>query len=111
MKPTSSVVFNTANLALNDLSISSPALPSPEVHPASALKLDEEAERATLQLSKQLPVGSKAEFKIGFNGELTGAMLGYYHSAWEHEGKTQHYTLTQFEVSLRFHISCLETDS
>ncbi len=98
VKDTSAIVFNTANLVLGDLSVSSPALPSPILQPASALKLDDEAERATLQLSKRLPAGSKAEFKVGFEGELTGAMLGYYRSAYEHEGKTQYYSLTQFEV-------------
>lgn len=68
------------------------------MQPASALTVDEEAERATLPLPVKLPAGSKAELKIDFEGELTGAMMGYYRSAWEHEGKTQYYSLTQFEV-------------
>ena len=59
---------------------------------------DDVEERATLKLPVVLPAGSKAQLKIDFEGEITGAMMGYYRSAWENEGKTEYYTLTQFEV-------------
>lgn len=60
---------------------------------------DNVQERVAFQLATPLPAGSKGEIKIAFTGELTSSMQGYYKSAWEHEGKTKHYALTQFEVS------------
>ncbi|THH32969.1 hypothetical protein EUX98_g1220 [Antrodiella citrinella] len=94
---TSKVVFNTTQLELGDLTVSSPAFEQPEVHPSSELTIDDTQERAVLALSSTLPAGSKAQLKVSFAGELTGSMMGYYRAAWEHEGKTKHYSLTQFE--------------
>ncbi|KAG8726240.1 Aminopeptidase 2 mitochondrial, partial [Ceratobasidium sp. 428] len=34
---------------------------------------------------------------MGYEGKLTGSMLGYYYSSAAHEGKPRNYTLTQFE--------------
>lgn len=95
---TTELSFNTAELKLSDLTITSPSLQKPDVYPASDLKLDTKQERATLALSSTLSAGSKVQVKVGFEGELTGSMMGYYRSAWEHEGKTKYYSLTQFEV-------------
>jgi aminopeptidase 2 len=60
---------------------------------------DTDAERVTYSFPTALPAGSKAELCIGFRGDLTGGMAGYYKSSWEHEGKTKFYALTQFEAS------------
>lgn len=98
LEDTDAISFHTSKLNLGSASLTSTALKEPFVQAASALTLDEEAERATLPLPVKLPAGSKAELKIDFEGELTGAMMGYYRSAWENEGKTQYYSLTQFEV-------------
>jgi len=57
-------------------------------------------ERVVYHLTNALPTGSKAQLKIAYGGKLTGSMMGYYKSAWENEGKTKHYALTQFEVGL-----------
>lgn len=95
---TTSLTFNSSELALGDLIVSSPFLQKPEVHPASKLTIDKTQERATIALASTLPAGSKAQLKVSFEGELTGSMMGYYRAAWEHEGKTKHYSLTQFEV-------------
>lgn len=64
----------------------------------TATAFDKVQERTTYQLTDVLPAGSKAEVKIVFEGELTGNMLGYYKSSWEHEGEKKYYALTQFEV-------------
>lgn len=44
------------------------------------------------------PAGSKAELKIGFEGQLGGSMVGYYKSSYALDGKTKYYALTQFAV-------------
>jgi len=61
---------------------------------------DKAKERTTFQLPNglKLSAGSKAELKIRFEAKITGNMMGYYKSSWEHEGKTKNYALTQFEV-------------
>jgi len=61
---------------------------------------DKAKERTTFQLPNglKLSAGSKAELKIHFEAKITGNMMGYYKSSWEHEGKTKNYALTQFEV-------------
>ncbi|GJE97967.1 M1 family metallopeptidase [Phanerochaete sordida] len=97
VRDTKSIQFNTAKLKLGHAKLASSSLSEPFVQEASSLKYDDEEERATLDLPMTLPAGTKAELKIDFEGELTGAMMGYYRSAWEHEGKTAHYSLTQFE--------------
>lgn len=67
---------------------------------ATLSSFNQTQERAVYQLNNALPAGSKAELKIVYAGKLTGSMMGYYKSAWENEGKTEHYALTQFEVSI-----------
>lgn len=66
--------------------------------PASAFQYDEPRGRVSVDLPVALPVGSQLQLRIDFEGELTDAMMGYYRSSWEDEGKTKYYALTQFEV-------------
>ncbi|KAF8892603.1 leucyl aminopeptidase [Infundibulicybe gibba] len=92
---TSTIVLNTAELELAKVSIYSNALKTTEAQ--SSIVIDKESQRVTLGFPTTLPAGSKAELRIGFGAPLTGKMTGYYRSAYEHEGKTKYYTLTQFE--------------
>ncbi|CAA7267619.1 unnamed protein product [Cyclocybe aegerita] len=92
---TSAIVLNTSNLELGAATLYSNALSAEQAPTVSSF--DKTQERTTFQLTQNLPAGSKAELKIAFSGELTGNMMGYYKSSWEHEGKTKHYALTQFE--------------
>ncbi|KAF8969647.1 hypothetical protein BDZ97DRAFT_211457 [Flammula alnicola] len=92
---TPKIVLNTSELDLGKASIYSDALKAEQV--ATFSSFDKAQERTTYQLNDVLPAGSKAELKITFSGKLTGNMLGYYKSSWEHEGKTKNYGLTQFE--------------
>ncbi|TCD67017.1 Aminopeptidase 2 mitochondrial [Steccherinum ochraceum] len=98
VKDTSTIEFNVnvTELHLGELILSSPALETSSVHPASDLKIDAKQERAILALSSTLPAGTTATMKVGFEGPLAASMLGYYRSAWEHEGQTKHYSVTQF---------------
>ena len=101
MQDTQSIQFHTSKLNLGHAKLFSEALKEPLIQKASELSFSEEDERATFELPVTLPAGSKAQLKIDFEAELTGAMMGYYRSAWENEGKTEYYTLTQFEVRLQ----------
>lgn len=94
-KETSTIVFNSADLKLNDASLYSDELNIMQVDPSPSL--DDKAERCVLSFSTPVPAGSKATLSIGFSGELTGAMMGYYKSSFEHDGTKKYYTLTQFE--------------
>lgn len=89
-------MLNASRLELGAASIYSDALKTYQVQ--SSQVYDTVSERATFHFANALPAGSKAQLKVVFAGPLTGGMTGYYKSAWEDEGKTKHYALTQFEV-------------
>ena len=63
------------------------------------MTFNEKRGRATVKLAKALPAGSKAKFKIAYEGKLLSNMTGYYKSVWDHDGKKDYYSLTQFEVT------------
>jgi len=96
LKETSKVTFNSADLVLGEVTLSSTALKTSEDFKASAA-LDEKMERATIEIPASLPAGSKAQLKVSFEGKLTSNMTGYYKSAWENNGSKEFYALTQFE--------------
>ncbi|KAG1756159.1 hypothetical protein EDD22DRAFT_981551 [Suillus occidentalis] len=79
-KKTSTIVFNSADLKLNDASLYSDELKIMQVDHSPSL--DDKAERCVLSFSTPVPAGSKATLSIGFSGELTGAMMGYYKSSF-----------------------------
>ena len=56
--------------------------------------LEHDTQRASLIFADELPAGTKATLRIGFEGTLTDSMTGYYKSTWE-KGTC---ALTQFEV-------------
>lgn len=64
----------------------------------SGQTIDKDLQRVTFVFPNALPAGSKAQLKVAFNGVLKSSMTGYYMSAWEQDGQTKHYSLTQFEV-------------
>jgi aminopeptidase 2 len=64
----------------------------------SAQVVDKDLGRVTFNFLKALPAGSEARLKIDFNAMLRGSMNGYYKSAWEKDGQTDYYALTQFQV-------------
>jgi aminopeptidase 2 len=94
---TSAIVFNTSELQLGKATLYSEALKAEQT--ATSLSFDQSQERAVYHLNNVLPAGSKAELKIAYAGKLTANMMGYYKSAWENKGKTEHYALTQFEAT------------
>lgn len=94
-------MLNTGKLTLGEARITSASLKEEIVQSSTALKFDEGRERVAIQLPVILPAGSHIQLKLDFAAELTGSLLGYYRSAWEFEGKTKYYALTQFQVGLR----------
>jgi aminopeptidase 2 len=96
-KETSTLVFNTSALDLGDILVFCETAQEKE-QVVSSRDFDTVAERATLRFACPFPAGSKAQLRVTFRGELTGSMLGYYKSSWEHEGTKKYYALTQFEV-------------
>ena len=93
LKATKVVTFNAAaglNLGPATLVVASSAA---ELAPVET-KFDTSTQRATLVFAEELPAGSKAILRIGFEAVLTDSMIGYYKSTWERGT----YALTQFEV-------------
>jgi Peptidase M1 N-terminal domain len=93
LKATKVVTFNAAaelNLGPATLVVASSAA---ELAPIET-KFDTSTQRASLTFAEELPAGSKAILRIGFEAVLTDSMNGYYKSTWERGT----YALTQFEV-------------
>jgi hypothetical protein len=93
LKATKAVTFNAAaelNLGPATLVVASSTT---ELAPVET-KFDANTQRAMLLFAEELPAGSKAILRIGFEAVLTDSMTGYYKSTWE-KGT---YALTQFEV-------------
>ncbi|KAJ7470561.1 leucyl aminopeptidase [Mycena latifolia] len=92
---TSTVELNSNDLDLGHASIYSDVLQSEQQSGQS--HVDKDLQRVTFTFPSALPAGSKAQFKVAFSGPLRASMTGYYRSAWEEDGHTKHYALTQFE--------------
>ena len=98
LQDTPELTFNSSDLTLSRPSIHSETLGS-SVDVDSSIAFNEKRGRATVKLAKTLPAGSKARFKIAYEGNLLSNMTGYYKSVWDHDGKKDYYSLTQFEVT------------
>ncbi|CAG7846066.1 Aminopeptidase 2; Flags: Precursor [Serendipita indica DSM 11827] len=95
LEETSTIIFNAADLELNQASLQSEALKTEEIQIAEQ-SINTDLDRVTLKVAKALPKG-KARLNIAFKAPLTNKMTGYYYSNTEIDGKKAHYTLTQFE--------------
>jgi aminopeptidase 2 len=84
-KESSAITFNTDDLELGNAYIYSDVLKTQQT-PSSCV-FDATAQRATMSFPVSLPTGSKAQLKIGFQGKLTGSMMSYYKSSWDHKGR------------------------
>ncbi|KAJ6510778.1 peptidase M1, membrane alanine aminopeptidase [Mycena sanguinolenta] len=99
LEETSAIALNCSDdLKLGDASIPCSPLDAHELQPAQIV-VDKERGRATLNFSAALPAGSKAQVKISYTAMLRGSMNGYYKSAWQQDGKTKYYALTQFQAT------------
>ncbi|KAF7361545.1 Aminopeptidase 1 [Mycena sanguinolenta] len=97
LEEVSAIVLNCSDdLKLGDASVRCITL---DVHELQSARIvaDKELNRATLNFNTALPAGSKAQVKISYTAMLRGSMNGYYKSAWQRDGKTEYYALTQFQ--------------
>ena len=81
LKTTKVITFYAAaelGLGLATLVVASSAA---ELAPVET-KFDTSTQRASLIFAEELPVGSKAILRLGFEGVLTNSMTGYYKSSW-----------------------------
>ncbi|KAF8633724.1 hypothetical protein AX17_004382 [Amanita inopinata Kibby_2008] len=92
---TSRIVLNSSDLKLGKATIYSDVLKVTQGE--STQSFDSAQDRITYVFPTALPAGSKAELRIGFEGKITGGMVGYYKSSYDHGGTTSYYALTQFE--------------
>jgi aminopeptidase 2 len=98
------VTFNAAaELTLGPVTLV--ASSSSELAPVET-KFDAGTQRATLIFTEDLPAGSKATLRVGFESALIDSMTGYYKSTWE-KGT---YALTQFEVRVAGSYVCCMLD-
>ena len=98
LQDTLEFTFNSLDLALSNPLIYYETLASP-IDVGPSIISDEKHGRVTVKLSKTLPADSKAIFKVAYEGKLLSNMIGYYKSVWEHDGKKDYYSLTQFAVT------------
>ncbi|KAJ3908537.1 leucyl aminopeptidase [Lentinula edodes] len=94
---TKTIVMNSSKLKLGQATVHSTGSQSDQL--SSEPSFDEKEKRVSFSFPTVLPAGTQAKITIGFSGELTGSMTGYYRSSFEEEGKTKYYSLTQFEAT------------
>ncbi|KAF5367551.1 hypothetical protein D9758_003664 [Tetrapyrgos nigripes] len=95
-EPTSKIVLNSEGLKLGKAFVRSESLKDEQA--ASEHSVNEKEKRVTFTFPTTFEAGSKIQLRVGFAGELTGSMVGYYRSSYEKDGKKKYYSLTQFEA-------------
>ncbi|TFY57887.1 hypothetical protein EVJ58_g6753 [Rhodofomes roseus] len=100
---TSKIVFNSADLKLSNIALTTSGLKSSAFTPAS-IDFDKTMERCTLEFAESIPAGAKVQLKVAYEGQLTDSLMGYYKSL-SSEGEV--YALTNFEpTSARRALPC-----
>ncbi|KAI6111482.1 hypothetical protein EV401DRAFT_1990111 [Pisolithus croceorrhizus] len=94
-KRTSTIVLNVADLEISGVILHSHALKNEQLD--TTRSFDAKSERGTFCFPNALPASSEATLSITFTGKLSGSMVGYYKSSFQHDGSTKSYALTQFE--------------
>lgn len=95
--PTGEILLNAVDLTFASVHIAPKGQPTK--HMAAQVKLDKEAERATLTFNEQLAAGSWL-LHIVFNGEINDKLRGFYRSAQAlKNGEKSWIAVTQFEAT------------
>lgn len=92
LKPESSIVLHCAEIEI----LNAIALVGKKEIATKKITYNKKAETATISLSQKLVKG-KSKIKLTFAGILNDKMRGFYRSKYEHNGKTYHMGVTQFE--------------
>ncbi len=90
-KPVKKITLHSAELEI----LSAELATGKKSSPAKVSYADKD-ETATLSFESEIPKG-KATLRISFAGILNDKMRGFYRSRYEHNGKTEHMAVTQFE--------------
>jgi puromycin-sensitive aminopeptidase len=95
VEPTSTIVMNAAELEVRTASVTlADGTPI-----AVTTSLDEQAERLTITLDRELPAG-RASVRLEFTGTLNDQLRGFYRSQYTAaDGTVQHLAATQFEAT------------
>jgi aminopeptidase N len=99
VEPTAEIVLNAAEIEVDEASVELPG-DGGDAKPATiTLSLDEEAERLTLRLDQELPVGP-AIVHLRFRGVLNDKLQGFYRSTFTDEaGDERVLATTQMEAT------------
>ncbi|KAK8151919.1 peptidase family M1-domain-containing protein [Phyllosticta citribraziliensis] len=84
-KATKEVVLNTHQLQIHEATVATEHTKTQQAFKASKITFDETTQRATLAFDHELPVASKAEITIKFQGTINNAylMAGFYRSKYK----------------------------
>ncbi|KAI9668905.1 MAG: hypothetical protein M1817_005184 [Caeruleum heppii] len=77
------LVLNTHELKLHTAEILTEHNKTQQSFKASDIRYDEQAQRATLSFSNDLPLSSKASLVINFSGIMNNVMAGFYRSKYK----------------------------
>lgn len=77
LEETSKIVFNAADLELDQVSLHSEALKTEQIQIAEQT-VDKDQDRVAVTFATPLPANSKAQLRVGFKGPLTGGMTGMH---------------------------------
>lgn len=92
LQPTTQLVLHSAELEV----FSAEIIHGKNTETAKKITYNKEEETVTFHFGKKISQG-KATLKIIFAGILNNKMRGFYRSRYEHNGKTYHMGVTQFE--------------
>lgn len=87
-KPTKEITLHSAEIEVLHVSIGKQMV--------NKITYDKKGETATFTFGNSIPKG-KAKLVIKFTGILNDKMRGFYRSRYEHDGRTYHMGVTQFE--------------
>jgi puromycin-sensitive aminopeptidase len=88
LKPTKEITLHSAEIEVLTVSVGKET--------TNKITYNKKAETVTFTFSNPIPKG-KAKISIKFTGILNDKMRGFYRSRYEHDGKTYHMGVTQFE--------------
>lgn len=88
------IVFHSSGLELKEETFSLTSDLTPIV---ASLDFNSDSETVKVKLSDPLSKGFRAKLRLGYEGKLSGSMMGYYLSSESLEGTMRSYALTQFE--------------
>ncbi|KAF2146106.1 uncharacterized protein K452DRAFT_324140 [Aplosporella prunicola CBS 121167] len=82
-KGTKDVVLNSCQLKIHEATVTTEHTKTQQSIKSSKISYDEPSQRATIAFDEELPVSSKAEITIKFQGTINNLMAGFYRSKYK----------------------------